>query len=265
MPNSLEQRLKDKELEVLEVVRSQGIKKAMSLYGIRTRNTFTWWLKMHSNGNSLYPNPLAGFSGGEKANWLRKHRNTILDCLEIFGEDFAMEHFCLKEETLHQLKSAGEKPFGQKLTKLGTVELKANSALDIAEQAQRKTELLEARLETHQARQEEIIKRQKQLEKLFYQFEARVSRRAGTLVIAPFVERLIQEYLQSCDNLPEQFDPLSLESLCVDGKKSQLEYGAIKSTPDNPLLETIVKFKLLKRGNSQNKEADSESKDKELG
>ena len=98
MAVSLEFRFKGKEAKVLAEVERDGIKAVMKQYGLKYQYNFSKWIERHRDP---VLSKLAGLNGGEKRLWMRNHRDTILDLLEIFGESFVMEKFHIhKEEAL---------------------------------------------------------------------------------------------------------------------------------------------------------------------
>lgn len=241
--NSVEARLKGKEEEVLRVVREKGRKEAMAKFGIKAYISFSIWLKCHRDGLFAL-NPLAGFNGGEKAKWLRLHKETILDYMDIFGRDEVMDRFCLKEETLHSLEVCSSYPFRQKLTRLERAELDAKEALHLARETKQRVDTFIERLEIVDEERREETRAVETIHEAFYTFKEDTAKQV-TRGFAEIVERLVGGFLDRAIKpskkipLPPEKPDLSINSLFAHMPPTK------KELKDNPLLETIARVKQL--------------------
>jgi hypothetical protein len=78
----------------------------MRAYNVRTRSNFVHWLQLHKSG--IRPNFLDGLSGGQKHNFLKQHRETILDLISICGMDWVVEQFQMSELTYSWFVRGGD-------------------------------------------------------------------------------------------------------------------------------------------------------------
>lgn len=216
MGESLKRKFKGKEREVLEVVRLFSVKEAMARYGLKTRRSFMWWLKSQPSCPPIPTNKLAGLKGGEKAKFNREHQETIRDCLEIFGKEFTMENFHIGTvDQLNEVVNRNHRP-PTKLTKADRAELKADTALKVAMEIERKVTLLQDRIEI--IKEGEVANRKaiNQLKEIFGRFTEMVSNRIGEAMVTPFLKHLIPA--DESFNLPEAPDPLNIKALISQGE-----------------------------------------------
>lgn len=226
MSYALESRLKEKELEVLEAVREHGVKEAMLMFGVKTRSTFMVWLKIHQDGLFM-AKPLAGFTGGEKHKWLLMHRETILDLLEIWGEDKIMEEFCLQEETLYNLRMGSSNPHRQTLSRTDRLEITMRQATNEIKGLTNKVEKLETRLAFHNADLSEIRGDNNKIREAYSDFAETTAKRVAEVLIAP----LLQHLLPTNDPRLQKPD-ISIESLLSQAKKSTEGNGELGKTTE---------------------------------
>jgi len=110
------------------------------------------------------------------------HRETILDCLEIFGRERTRDMFYLtKDDTLEQFIKSNGRPPTQKLTRLERAELNAKEALDLARKLEKQMELVNSRLSIVDEGQRKIGVKQNEMAGQVNNFEARVANELGSI------------------------------------------------------------------------------------
>lgn len=226
MPISLDKQFAGKENEVLQAVKLLSVNGAMKQYNLKHKGTFLHWIRQQPSGN-LYLTKLAGMSGGEKSKFYREHRATILDCLDIFGEDFTMSGFYINsKEKLDEIVRHNHNRPSSKPTRADRAELKANTALDMAQELLHRVELFELKIEVIAQGERDNRKAINELKDLFGKFSEMVSNRIGNAMITPLLQHLIQ--IDDNLNPAEVPNPLSVETLISQGEASQAKAGAVE-------------------------------------
>lgn len=207
MAQTLERKFKGKEKQVLEEVQRDGIGVVMERYGLEKRWVFSKWINRHQD-DAL--SKLAGLSGGGKALFCRQHRETIIDCLEIFGEDFVMEKFHIRNKyTLNNIIKGENTPFFWKLNKTERLELQVSQALMGVKDIQQRLGRIETHLRIHDADIAEERGKINELINFVKSFSENVSETVARVLIQPLIQRTLQD---SCGGMELKIkDPLELD------------------------------------------------------
>lgn len=99
---TLEQKFKGKEQYVVNLVGQMGYDSVMKMYGVKHRKTFLRWYAENSNNEHPH-NPFEDLDGAGKHSFDKEHINTIIDCVQIFGEDWVKANFHFSHDTLYRL------------------------------------------------------------------------------------------------------------------------------------------------------------------
>lgn len=241
MAVSLKQRFKGKEAEVVKAVKKLGIDSAMALYGAKHRKTFIRWLRDNTT-EEWKSSPLAEMKRGEKAKWDREHRDTILDCLEIFGMDWIKANFHFTHDTLERLvQFDSQPPWGhdhdKKLTRLERVELDVREVLKRLREVEHKLDLHSTRLDMADTASREVRLAQNERDEAYSQFTQRVSSQLSGKVQTAF-ETLLALAINPGENLelPSRID-LSTEGLLLQAAGAEVEHAVTELVPENRQLE----------------------------
>jgi hypothetical protein len=206
-------KLKGKEKQILEELQHDSIKVVMDRHDIRDRYWFLKWIERHGN---LTFEKYAGLAPSQKALFLRKHRNTILGMLELFDEDYVMGLLNIKEDAWDNLMRGLNQPHLSKLTKTDRIELKANSALTLARDIEKRLDKIETRQDCANEDTGELKVKINDLIALFNKFSAQVSNTVASVLVQPLLQQMIQGGCKLEElNLNLQ-DPLSLDSLSFE-------------------------------------------------
>lgn len=253
MAISLQKKFTGREAKIVQAVKDYDIDSVMVLYGVKHRNTFIRWLKENTS-EQWKPNPLSGMAGGERELWLRTHRSTILDCLEIFGKDWTITHFCFSHDTLDRLIQSDHEPFRQKLTRMERLELDVKYLKEQMEEDRKWRDRAEIRLQMVDEQRREETRTVKTIEEAFYSFTKTTSKQLSQGISEP-LEQLFQYLLERLIKPNKQLPPplekpdLTIDSAVTNLKKAQFQHKVIKSIPENPLLETITRINTNNRTN----------------
>lgn len=218
---SLKNMFASKEAEVVETVKGIGLDSAMVMYGVKHRGCFLKWLRDNTGEEWKFDSSsLAGLSGGDKAKWDREHRDTILDCLEIFGVDWVKANFRFSHDTLEGLIGSDHHPFtgyDKKLTRLERVELDSREALKKIKQLEHELIRHESRLDITQEDSRMVKCAQRYLEESYSQFIEATAKRIAQALIIP----LLHQFAGSGDgSLPlKPLGDLDIDNLIAQGTK----------------------------------------------
>jgi len=247
MGKSYRTRCRGREDKVIQSVKEIGISGTMALYGFKTRSYFIAWLEKEQAHWQDF-NPIAGMRPMEIKKWRKEHRETILDCLEVFGADWVKSHFHFAHDNLERFVKFNHQPFtgNRKLTRLERAELDSREAIRLARQATKEVNLFLDRLaivdEGFRAEKHTVI----ELHEAYSSFTESVSNQLSH-GIGQFIRTMLETSIKPNENLPApKKQDLDIEKLV--GDKARLKLGAIQSTPDNRLLETVVKIEAGERG-----------------
>lgn len=142
-------------------------------------------------------NPLTGLKGGPKRLFINQHRDTILDCLSIFGEDWVKEQFRFnKRDKLGVIRHMPEKrPTMNKPDKVDYLEVKIEGIAEMARQNKRDIENMTA---------------------LFNQFVESTSNQITKALVIP----LLRNVLKFEGELPIKPNPLNVEKIVAQALKT---------------------------------------------
>jgi len=210
-----------KEAEVVRAVKDYGIDTARAMYGAKNRSCFMAWLK-DNTGEQWKSNPLERMKGGDKQKWIGEHRDTILDCLEIFGEDWVKANFCMPYGTLERVVGSSHHPFlgyDKKLTRLERLELDVRGLLKCVKEIEQRQSLQETRIDIAEQGTREVRLAQRERDEQYSKFVQLVS---GQL--SQKVQGLLEGFLSCAINPGETMrlprpDDLSVNSLIAQGEK----------------------------------------------
>lgn len=221
MAVSLEKKLAGKEAEAVKTIKEFSIGDAMQLYNIKSRRTFLKWVREHTNGEWEL-SPLVGMKGGPKMLFMMEHRETILDCLEIFGKEWVKDKFCFgKDATLDGfIKHDGRPPTG-KLTRLQRAELNAKEALCLARKLEKQMEFIDTRFSIVDEGQRKIGVRQNETVEQVNNFETRVANDIGGIFTQALGQGLGKFITPAKEMLPQPPD-LSINSV-FDEQRSKAQ------------------------------------------
>jgi hypothetical protein len=225
MAVSLEFRFKGKEAKVLAEVERDGIKAVMKQYGIKNQYGFSKWIERHRDP---VLSKLAGLNGGEKRLWMRNHRDTIIDLLEIFGESFVMEKFHISHEAaLTEMMSQTNEPYFRKLSKGDRLDLRVNEALAGIKDIVTRLERIETHLQIHDVDIAEDRQTINELLDFVKKFSDNTSKTIARVLLEPLLQRTLQD---SCGDMELPIkDPLALDF------PKKLELNPPKDTPETGL------------------------------
>jgi len=209
MAASLKTKLAGKESEIIKAIKELNISGAMHLYGIKTRYPFLKWVRENTNGE-WQPTPLSEFKGGEKQKFLREHKDTILDCLEIFGREWVKDQFGMIDDTIDSLIHRNGTLFTQKLTRLERVELDAKEALAIARELKKQMEIVGTRFEKEQ---ENTTSARRQFREHMEQHDDSVQ--AISERLSQIIALGLRDHIKP---LPQSTDPLNIVELVAQAK-----------------------------------------------
>ena len=257
----LQKRFKTEESkqQVARLVRQCGVDDAMRILNIKSRDKFLRFVtRLVDAGGFCDISPVKGLRRGQKRMFLDKHQETIQDCVEIFGEEWTMEHFCLGTRTLDRRNGSSPRRQWQKQTHAEAAKLKADTALSAIESLEKRLDRVEHTLSIFDTRIEKAeegnrvnnIELKQQLEQ-YGQFVEKVSSSVGAPV-GQFFKLFIAFYLQNVIPIDksmeilEQLDPLDIESLIPDNHKRKQRAKVLE---EFPLLEIIERLKESDNGN----------------
>lgn len=115
MASSLKIKFKGKETYIVNLVNQMGVESVMRIHGVKNRKSFLRWYG-ENNGNQQPESPFDNFSGGEKHKWNKEHISTILDCVQVFGEDWTKANFHFTHDTLYNLIRFGQQSHSNEAT-----------------------------------------------------------------------------------------------------------------------------------------------------
>ena len=199
--------LRGKESQVLEELDRDGMGEVMERYGLKNDHAFALWVGRHRDPELKR---VLGMDGGEKALFCRNHRDTILDCLEIFGEAFVLDRFNIKRrDTLDNIVKGLNEPFSRKLSRADRVELKATEALSTLKAIAERLDKIETKLSIHDADIAEDRGKINELISFVKDFSHNVSDTVARVLVQPLIQRTIQD---GCGDMELPFkDPLELD------------------------------------------------------
>jgi hypothetical protein len=231
MGKSIEATFKGKEESVLAEIDRDGIDAVMERYGWRNHKRFAYWVERHRDPAL---SKLAGMVGGEKTMFCHKYRETIIGCLEIFGEPFVMEKFHIQHrDTLDSIIRGDSEPFARKLTRTERVESKANGALNAVKEIQQRLDKIENRLSIHDTDIAQNRGKINELVSFVSKFSEKISDTVARVLIQPLIQRVIQS---GCEGIDLKLkDPLELDF------PTELEVQSIPETsePKTALMQTV--------------------------
>jgi hypothetical protein len=216
-------RLAGKEAEVVQAVKDMGIDSAMASYGIKTKSAFTCWLREHTL-TYWAENPLSGVDAGPKSLWLRQHRSTILDCLEIFGKNWVLANFRLTPLTLEKVISLDHRLFtglDRKLTRLERVELDTKDIARKLETVIEWQDRAETRFQMAEETPREYSKEVRQLKEDYAEFTNLISSR-----LTQGIEKVLRVLLGQVAGSESPLslagpNPLGIDTLQSEAKQSK--------------------------------------------
>lgn len=176
MSLSLKRKFRGNEAYVVSLIRQMGVSNVMLIYGLKNRKSFLRWFGENSV-KDLPKEPLEGMSGGQKHKWLIDHRDTILDCLQVFGEDWVKMNFHFTHDTLYSFIRFSEPPRPN-----------PNGQID---QLLKDFERLKSRCEIEHGDYIEVIEGQKQLKQLVLNFAQGITQRLAQVIAKPLLEHII--------------------------------------------------------------------------
>lgn len=213
-------RFKGKESEVLNSVKVIGVNATLEAYGIKHRRNFLKWLRS-ATSEGFYSSPIQALNGGAKAQWLREHRDFVLECIETFGQDFIQDNLGLSENTLDDFlrfdrtphKAQGDR-YMDKLASRELIETQERQQIEIQR-------LREACFENKRELAE--------LKALYSQFVDTVSGKIG----AGLIKALVRSIAETDLNLTPRANPLALSDLnelkeCGNGYKRDPRPGMLQ-------------------------------------
>jgi len=221
MPISLDRKFKGKENYVIGLVEQMGVDTAMAMTDTKHRKTFLRWLNEVTHGEwKTSPNPLDELKGGPKDKWIKEHKALILDCLGIFGRDWVMNNFRLKPDTLERIVHSGYKGnpattwFKQReklITEAGQqADRNIYKILNILAEMEREQDLLRTQVKMEHEAYLETLNRQRQLEKLYYDFAENIVRRIVQALTQTLTQAIVPALKQLTPPRPKIVEPLDL-------------------------------------------------------
>lgn len=180
-------KLKGKEQDVINLVRSVGVDATMALFGCKSRAHFAKFLRSNiPDAINFHPSEVVHLRGGTKAKWLRLNREFVIECVEMWGRDFAMVNFALKPETLDETLRFQR----GRLTQLeregrATVTMDGISGQEIRIQQEHQHLEIEVCKQQIRDTQREVD----ELKELYGKFVRSVSERIGNAILMPLIER----------------------------------------------------------------------------
>lgn len=244
MAVSLSRRFRGKEPYVLSLVRQMGVSQAMIVYKLKNRKSFLRWVGQNSNIGDLPTDPLEKMSGGEKHIWLKNHRETVLDCLQIWGEDWVKMNFHFTHDTLYSFLKSSEPP------RPGSNQI---------DELLKDVERLKSLCEIEHGDYIEVIEGQKRLEQSVLSFAQEITKRLAQVIAKPLLEHIIGPDAGELNpELPGGKHKLDLNIVEgeINPKPHQSDIDSLitqserlveqQATDDNPLAETIKRAQSIK-------------------
>ncbi len=149
---------------------------------------------------------LAGLSRGEKHQFIRMHRETIIDFCDLFGDDATCRLFHLQVKTLERIKGRPADREYKKVTHAEAALLKADTALQVLS----KLESRVAHLEVKVTEIAELRREVAELKATFNSFVGDTAERVSTVLIMPLLQALSKH-----KKLPGGIDILNIKDLLL--------------------------------------------------
>ena len=157
--------------------------------------------------------------GGPKAMYIRNHRDTILEVLEVAGKEVAMQTFNLRESTLDRLITQSPTRYHQKQTNASEAKLRADTALSAIESLGEKLDRFEIRVERLREDTQQNREAIRELKDLYGEFVNQVSGQISQTLILPLLQALKIDADKV--SLPERPDPLDVSFILAQGERWQ--------------------------------------------
>lgn len=238
MPISLKKQFTGKESEIIGAVKEYGIDTARAMFKVRHRKTFLHWLKENTSEN-WQPNPLETVKGvqrgGDKIRFNHEHRQTILDCLEIFGTEWTMANFHLKADTLDRLVRFDHHSFtgySKRLTKLERMEFDLKEALARIKELEHRADVQDTKSDIIGGDNRDLKFGQNELGEAFQNLAETTARQISEGLIVPLTQYVLRT--------PEQVKALELTDLSLEHLQSQARKQLGQGVEASPAaMETI--------------------------